>query len=123
MRELFERLSKSEFRNKFKLDHKDLEYIETKGLKTIEFHAREFILKRISPAYIKNDGKQTPFSSHPVFKAQHASATCCRKCLKKWHNFDEHVELDLQQQEYIVKVIMHWIRMQVKVKKQRNNQG
>ncbi len=26
----------------------------------------------------RNDGKQTPFRGHPVFTAQHATATCCR---------------------------------------------
>ncbi len=22
---------------------------------------------------------------HPVFVAQHATATCCRECIRKWH--------------------------------------
>ena len=32
------------------------------------------------------DGKQTPMKNHPVFIAQHATATCCRGCLEKWHH-------------------------------------
>lgn len=40
----------------------------------------------MAPKNIDNDGKQTPMRGHPVFIAQHATATCCRECLKKWHN-------------------------------------
>jgi len=39
----------------------------------------------VIPAYIVNDGKQTPMRGHPVFIAQHATATCCRECIRKWH--------------------------------------
>lgn len=49
-----------------------------KGLDTIRQHVKEFIAKREAPAYIANDGKQTPMKGHPVFIAQHATATCCR---------------------------------------------
>lgn len=41
---------------------------------TIEKHAIDFVEKRLAPAYIPNDGKQTPFKGHPVFIAQHATA-------------------------------------------------
>ena len=75
--ELFQRLAKSDFRSKFKLKPKDREYLEKKGLEVIESHARDFIAKRIAPANIPNDGKQTPTKGHPVFTAQHATATCC----------------------------------------------
>ena len=70
--ELFERLSKSEFRSRFKLKEKDRLYLDKKGFETIKLHARDFIAKRIAPAEIPNDGKQTPTKGHPVFTAQHA---------------------------------------------------
>ncbi len=78
---LFKRLSKSKFRSRFKLSAKDLNYLNKKGLMVIEGHARDFISKRIAPEFIPNDGKQTPFKNHPVFVAQHATATCCRSCI------------------------------------------
>lgn len=46
---------------------------------------------------------------HPVFVAQHATATCCRECIRKWHTFAPGVELGPRQQEYLVDVIMTWI--------------
>jgi hypothetical protein len=78
-------LSKSKFRSKFKLSQKDRDYIDTKGLETIKDHAYQFINARVAPAFPKNDSKQTPMKGHPVFIAQHGTATCCRKCIQKWH--------------------------------------
>ena len=80
------RLAKSKFRSSFHLKEKDLIYIKEKGLDKIREHANEFINKRIKPSIILNDGKQTPMREHPVFISQHATATCCRKCLEKWHH-------------------------------------
>ena len=58
--DLFERLSKSTFRSRFHLSKKDKEYIAEKGLATIRKHAEDFVAKRLAPAVIPNDGKQTP---------------------------------------------------------------
>ena len=77
--------AKSETRIIFWFDDKDIDYINEKGLDTIRQHAKDFIAKREAPAYIVNDGKQTPMRGHPVFIAQHATATCCRECIRKWH--------------------------------------
>ncbi|MFA5292206.1 MAG: DUF4186 domain-containing protein [Phycisphaerae bacterium] len=107
--ELFERLSKSKFRSRFKLKPADIEYIHKKGLQAIERHARDFITKRLAPAEPKNDGKQTPMKGHPVFIAQHATATCCRKCLFKWHKIEYIKSLSDSEIDYVAAVIMRWI--------------
>lgn len=111
---ILESLSKSDFRSKFRLKEKEKEYIANKGLPVIESHARDFISKRIAPVVIKNDGKQTPMKGHPVFIAQHATASCCRGCISKWHKFPKDCELSSEQQEYLVGLIMEWIRNQLK---------
>ena len=107
---LFDALAKSTFRSRFKLKDKDKEYISQKGLDTIKSHAKDFIAKRIAPADIPNDGKQTPMHGHPVFIAQHATATCCRGCIEKWHKFNKSVEINAEQQEYLVEIIIEWIK-------------
>lgn len=112
--DILNRLGKSDFRAKFRLKNKELEYIEQKGIETIKSHARDFISKRIAPAEIPNDGKQTPMRGHPVFIAQHATATCCRGCINKWHKFPKNVQLSQGQQDYLVDLIMEWIKRQVK---------
>lgn len=114
MQEIFEKLAKSEFRSKFKLKDKDKAYVQKLGLDKIKSHAKDFIAARIAPADIPNDGKQTPMKNHPVFTAQHATATCCRKCINKWHGFAKNIELDEKQQEYLVDLIMQWIKNQMK---------
>ena len=111
--EIFDRLSKSDFRKKFKLNPKDRLYLEQKGFDTIRSHAVDFIAKRIAPADIPNDGKQTPMRGHPVFIAQHATATCCRGCINKWHKFPKEVQLKKEQKKYLVDLIMEWIKRQV----------
>ncbi len=111
---VFKKLAKSEFRSKFKLREKEKIYINEKGLDKIKLHAKDFISKRIAPAEIPNDGKQTPMKGHPVFIAQHATATCCRGCINKWHHFPKNVQLSAKEQEYIVNIIMEWIERQLK---------
>ena len=111
--QLFEHLGNSKFRSSFHLKQKDIDYINEKGLETIREHARDFIAKREAPAVIPNDGKQTPTKGHPVFIAQHATATCCRECIRKWHKIQPGRNLSQIQQEYLVDVIMTWIQQEL----------
>ncbi len=115
--DLFYRLGKSKFRSRFQLKEEDFKYIEEKGLDVIESHARDFITKRLGPKEPEHDGKQTPMRGHPIFIGQHATATCCRGCLYKWHHIPEHIPLSQKEIDYIVNVLMEW------VKKQLNNRN
>ena len=108
-----ERLGKSKFRSSFHLTKKEREYTKEKGLEVIESDARDFIKARLAPAYIENDGAQTPTNGHPVFKAQHACACCCRGCLNKWYKVPKNVELSGIQQDKIVNLLMAWIRKEL----------
>ena len=106
-------LKKSKFRSKFKLFQKDRDYIASKGIETIKEHAFQFINSRVAPDFPKNDGKQTPMRGHPVFIAQHATATCCRKCIQKWYGIEKGRALSEAEVEFIVALIMEWIERQV----------
>jgi len=111
--EILNGLSKSNFKNSFRLKEKDILYIQDKGLDKIKEHAYDFINKRLAPKVILNDGKQTPMKGHPVFIAEHATATCCRECLYKWHHISKNKELSQEEIDYIVLVIMKWINNQM----------
>ena len=111
--DILDRLARSNFRSRFKLRAKELDYIKDKGLDKIRSHAVDFIRDRVAPAEPTNDGKQTPMRGHPVFIAQHATATCCRGCIEKWHKFPKGAQLTEEQQEYLVNVIMEWIKNQI----------
>src|SRR6185369_14258861 len=97
----FGRLARSSFRRKFHLQGKDLAYLETWGLPHVMKQARDLIAKRLAPAEPKNDGKQTPWRNHPVFVAQHATATCCRGCLEKYHQIPKGRPLSAEEQQYM----------------------
>ena len=103
------KLNKSKFRSRFHLKQEDIDYIDKKGLEKIRSDTEDFISKRLAPAQIPNDGRQTPMKGHPVFIAQHATACCCRGCLNKWYNVPKNTELSAARQKKIVNLIMAWI--------------
>lgn len=110
---LFERLSRSAFRSRFRLRTTELDYIAAKGLATIRQHAGDFVRQRLAPAFPPNDGRQTPMRGHPVFVAQHATGCCCRGCLAKWHGIPAGRPLTAAEQAYVVEVLMAWIGRQM----------
>jgi hypothetical protein len=106
----FAALRTSAFRRRFRLEGRELEYLRSRGLPTVLDHARDFVAKRLAPAAPPNDGKQTPFRGHPVFVAQHATATCCRSCLAKWHGISAGRELTAEEQAHVIAAIERWLR-------------
>lgn len=110
--ELFRALSRSRFRSRFRLADKEASYLRQRGMETILVHARQFVESRLAEAEPANDGRQTPMRNHPVFIAQHATATCCRGCLQKWHRIGKGRPLSSIEIDYIVGVIERWLRRQ-----------
>ena len=106
---IFQRLASSPFRAKFRLGAKDRAYLDSRGMDVVLDHARDFVGKRLAPAQPLNDGRQTPWRGHPVFVAQHATATCCRSCLAKWHGIPAGRELTRDEQEHVVHAIERWL--------------
>ncbi|HJQ25639.1 MAG TPA: DUF4186 domain-containing protein [Blastocatellia bacterium] len=108
--EALARLAQSSFRRRIRLQPRERDYLNRKGLPIVLEHAADFIAKRLAPAAPMNDGKQTPWHNHPVFVAQHATATCCRGCLEKWHAIPKGRPLTAEEQSYVVAVIGAWLR-------------
>ena len=115
--EALAKLQKSKFRSGFHLDEKNVRYIDEKGLDVIRSHAVDFVAKRLAPAEIPNDGKQTPMRGHPVFVAQHACACCCRGCLNKWYRVPQGRALTESEQRRIVNLLMAWIEKEYRGKR------
>ena len=110
--ELFARLSASRFRSSQKLSPRDAHYLRDKGLDLVMDHARGFVAQRLAPAHPANDGKQTPWKGHPVFVAQHATATCCRGCLAKWHGIGKGHALTEAEQRHVLAALQRWLHAQ-----------
>jgi len=106
--ELFSALGRSRFRSRFRLSVKEAEYFKQKGMVTILEHARDFVTRRLAEANPANDGRQTPMRNHPVFISQHATGTCCRKCLQKWHYIFRGKPLTEEQIDYIIEILKCW---------------
>jgi hypothetical protein len=112
-RELIDRrldvIGRHPFRARFHLRGRERAEVRLRGMSTIRRHAGELLETRLAPAEPYKDGRQTPYRGHPVFVAQHATATCCRTCLERWHEIPKGRELTADEQAYAVDVIARWI--------------
>jgi hypothetical protein len=108
-----DRIGQQPFRRKFHLRGRDRATAELRGAATMRAHAAELIADRLAPAEPRNDGKQTPYRGHPVFVAQHATATCCRTCLLRWHEIPRGRVLTGEERAYVVEVIARWIEREL----------
>jgi Domain of unknown function (DUF4186) len=111
--EAFRRLARSSFRQRFHLQGRELAYLQMWGVPHVMKQAGELIRKRVAPAFPPNDGRQTPWRNHPVFVAQHATATCCRGCLAKTHEIEKGRELTPEELAHVLGVIERWLRTQL----------
>jgi hypothetical protein len=109
---VFDALAHSNFRRRFRLGAREQAYLCEQGLTEVVRHAHELIARRLAPEDPPNDGKQTPFRGHPVFLAQHATATCCRSCLAKWHGIQAGKTLSQEERQHVVEAIERWLRAQ-----------
>lgn len=107
--ELFAALAQSGFRRSFQLRGRDRDYLQEKGLARVMAHAADFVARRLAPADIPNDGRQTPLRGHPVFVAQHATACCCRGCLQKWHRIPSGRALTPEETAHVLAVLERWL--------------
>jgi hypothetical protein len=110
--DVFERLARSSFSRRFRLGSAEREYLERKGQEAVMSHGEKFIEERLAPADPPNDGKQTPMRNHPIYVAQHGTATCCRGCLEKWHGIPKGHDLTTEEKAYILSVLRRWLAAQ-----------
>jgi hypothetical protein len=102
-------LARQPFRARFHLRGRDAATVQLRGMDIVRRHAGELLAERLAPAAPRKDGKQTPYRGHPVFVAQHATATCCRTCLERWHGIPKGRALTPEEQAYAIDVICRWI--------------
>jgi len=97
------KLSGSKFRGRFKLREDMRSVVAAQGELAMRQFAESRVAVCLAPADPENDGHQTPLSGHPVFLAQHATATCCRTCMNHWWRVPMHRALsDSQKQKAVL---------------------
>ena len=106
-------ISANEQCSKFTLGDAEREYISERGMEIIRLHILDFVKKRLQPANPRNDGRQTPAKGHPVFIAQHATATNSRLSMNEVHGVPLGKPLDDDQVEWTVEVISRWLNEQM----------
>lgn len=55
------------------------------------------------------DGLQTKMGENVVFYAQHATATCCRKCMNYWHGIDKNTHLTSEELDYCMSLVERYL--------------
>jgi hypothetical protein len=111
--ERIDAIGRHPFRARFRLTGRERAIVQLRGMSAVRAHAKELFAQRVAPAAPHKDGKQTPYRGHPVFVAQHATATCCRTCLERWHEIPKGRPLDADEQAYAVDVICRWIEREL----------
>jgi hypothetical protein len=106
----FLQLRKSEFRRSFHMTPAERRMVEEKGFMAMRDFVYDVIDRRLNTPFSEDDGHQTPKMGHPVFVAQHATATCCRKCLFKWHRIPRHRELTEDEKTFLAGLLLRWIK-------------
>tara|TARA_Y100000034_G_C6878055_1_gene401868 strand:- start:1162 stop:1521 length:360 start_codon:yes stop_codon:yes gene_type:complete len=106
------KLKTSKFRRKFFLSETEKQYVKD-NIEVLDQFVKH-ILDRNLKVKPSDDGRQTPYSGNPVYKAQHATATCCRKCIFKWHRIPSYKELNEKEINYLTNIILKWLRLCLK---------
>ena len=89
-------------------------YARRKGLKGVGEAAEKILRKSVSPVDNPYDGRQTPMAesgkANAIHYAQHATATCCRKCMQYWHSIPTDRELSSSEIRYFTELILLYIK-------------
>ena len=93
------------------LDGKAVSHAMNKGLDGLRDAAEHRLRKYVGPPRSKlfRDGMQTPKRGNAIYYAQHATATCCRKCIEAWHGIPREQALTNDQIGYMTQLLMHYV--------------
>lgn len=103
------RLAKSKFRMRFRLSEAECAALAGLGKEKLRAQTRKILQTRLAAAHPSHDGSQTPMRGFAVFVAQHATACCCRRCLRKFYGIEEGRTLTFDEIEVLTCVILRWI--------------
>ena len=110
----FEALEREMIRHHFwhkKIDQGARDHALRKGLHklrpAVEHRLRKYVA--LPQSQLFRDGTQTPGVGNVIYYAQHATATCCRKCIEAWHGVDREYPLSNREVEYMTELVMRYV--------------
>ena len=92
------------------IDDKALAHARKKGMAAIIDNVPKRLMQSIGKAHPFRDGTQTPFEGRVVYYAQHATATCCRKCVAEWHGIPQGRPLEEEEIQYLSQLATLYLR-------------
>ena len=95
-----------------RMDMRAINYARRKGWIKLELAVENRIRKSVGVQTVF-DGRQTPKEGNPIFYAQHATATCCRKCIEEWYGIPQDQELTDEQIKYMSELCMMYLNQQL----------
>ena len=99
-------------------------YMEKKAAKLTIDEMRSKVIKILSNKINKKrseifrDSTQTPKGKDIIYLAQHATGTCCRRCIEEWYGINKEEIMNEEQINFLTEIIMTYINEKVTLKNQ-----
>jgi hypothetical protein len=91
------------------IDQKAMGHARRKGKSGLRAAMPKRIRQSVGKEKPFRDGQQTPFTGNIIYYAQHATASCCRKCMEYWHGIPMGRALSDAEVEYLTKLAVMFI--------------
>lgn len=107
----FEEMRKERIRHYFwhaAFDDAALRHALGKGMRGLDERAEREIRMKVGRT-TGFDGRQTPLTGNVIHYAQHATATCCRKCIEEWHAIPKGPPLEEAEVAYLTDLVRLYI--------------
>jgi uncharacterized heparinase superfamily protein len=95
------------------ISQRAVNYARRKGKLKLRSAAEKQLRRLIGHSNPPYDGRQTPretsATANIIHYAQHATASCCRKCLEYWHGIPQNQELTDEEVAYLTDLVMLYV--------------
>ena len=96
------------------IEEKAIQLAQKRGIRLLRQMVHRRIKNSIGNRQNYREGKQTTIGgSEIIHYGQHATGTCCRKCLEYWHNIKMGTDLTEKQLEFCTELVMYYIEKRV----------
>ena len=91
------------------LDETAVNHARRKGRAGMREAAVNRLRQSVGPSHPYRDGIQTPKMGNVLYYAQHATATCCRKCIEVWYGIPQGRELTEEELRYLTELVLLYV--------------
>lgn len=91
------------------IDQRAVNYALRKGKLGLRFAAERRLWQAVGSGQPFHDGIQTPRAGNILYYAQHATATCCRRCIEAWHGVPIGRQLTQEEVSYFADLMMLYV--------------